>query len=298
MIAVGQRSRLLTVVGGVCLALIACSDPQPDVDSTRLDSSTKPKIAEQRVVLRGRVTWEGPLPDIAVLDIRATPLAPAPLRVRLQVPNPNAPAIDPKSRGIQNAVVFLRHVDPDRCRPWHHPPVRIEQVDYRIRILQGDVPAPVGFVRRGDEVLMVSRQNVPHNLRATGAAFFTLAFPDPHQPLMRRFHRSGLVELSSGTGFYWMRGYLFVSDHPYYTRTDASGSFRLEDVPPGDYEIVCWLPNWHITRRARSPESGQIIRTTFAPPVEKVQTRSLVSRDEYVVGFQFRSADFAPGKSR
>ena len=57
--------------------------------------------------------------------------------------------------------------------------------------------------------------------------------------------RNGLgntVELTSGAGHYWMRAYLMVAEHPYYALTNADGRFVLPQVPPGRYEIVCWLP--------------------------------------------------------
>jgi len=38
----------------------------------------------------------------------------------------------------------------------------------------------------------------------------------------------------------WMKSYLQVFDHPYFDVTDAQGSFRLKNVPPGTYEIVAW----------------------------------------------------------
>src|SRR5262249_59710045 len=102
----------------------------------------------------------------------------------------------------------------------------------------------IGFVRRGDAVTLVSRQALFHTLRARGAAFWTLTFPDPDRPLVRHFDRPGLVELSSAAGYYWMHAYLWVSDHPYLTLTDAAGRWELAGVPPGDYELAVWLPPW------------------------------------------------------
>jgi plastocyanin len=38
----------------------------------------------------------------------------------------------------------------------------------------------------------------------------------------------------------WMSGVIVVADHPYYAKTDASGSFRLTDVPPGEHVVKVW----------------------------------------------------------
>lgn len=38
----------------------------------------------------------------------------------------------------------------------------------------------------------------------------------------------------------WMAGTVVVMDHPYYTATDDKGSFKLSDVPPGEYTVKVW----------------------------------------------------------
>ena len=38
----------------------------------------------------------------------------------------------------------------------------------------------------------------------------------------------------------WMSGVIVVAGHPYYAKTDASGSYRLTDVPPGEYVVTVW----------------------------------------------------------
>jgi plastocyanin len=38
----------------------------------------------------------------------------------------------------------------------------------------------------------------------------------------------------------WMNGWFIAEDNPYYVKTDANGSFKLTDVPPGDYEVKAW----------------------------------------------------------
>src|SRR5581483_4426080 len=128
-----------------------------------------------------------------------------------------------------------------------------------------------GFVRRGDPVTMVSRDKAFHALHADGAAFFTLTFPDPDQALERGFHERGVVELTSAAGYYWMRAYLFVDDHPYYALTERDGKFTLSGVAPGRYEIVGWLPNWNKARHERDPELTIITRWYFDPPLQRRQ---------------------------
>jgi hypothetical protein len=90
-----------------------------------------------------------------------------------------------------------------------------------------------------------------------------------------------------------MRAHLFVDDHPYYARTDAGGHFELPRVPPGKYQIVCWMPNWHVVRRERDPESSLTRHLVFAPPMERAATVVVESHGTSDVHFHIAGADFA-----
>jgi hypothetical protein len=253
-------------------ALIAgCDDATPEAPPTGpLPDAARAFNPATAGTIAGRVTWEGDLPAVVPFLSPESPMS-EPIGKKRPWDNPNAPVIDAKSQGVAGAVVFLRGLDPRRGRPWDHGPVRVAMRDHQFHVLQGAADGRTGFVHRGEEVEMVSEQPAFHSLQARGAAFFTLAFPDADRPRRRRLSRTGLVELSSGAGYFWMRGYLFVDDHPYYTRTDAEGRFRLEQVPPGEYELVCWLPNWHEADHERDGDTCLISRLTFCPPVEVAQ---------------------------
>jgi hypothetical protein len=242
--------------------------------------------------LHGRVTWDGEPPTVGPLDVQVNPYANKIFARRHSRPNPLAPVIDPHGRGVADVVVFLRGVDPSAARPWDQPPIRVEQRDCRYVVRQGEHASRVGFVRRGEAVTLVACDDVYHSAHAGGAAFFTLTFPERDRPRGRRLDAKGLVELTSAAGYYWMRAYLFVDDHPYYTRTDADGGFRLARVPPGTYEIVCWVPNWLEERHERDPESGAITRLFFRPPVERVQSITLGPGESRGVEFRFSTGNF------
>jgi hypothetical protein len=261
--------------------------PAPVKTGSRFDPTTAGTIT-------GRVTWAGPIPKVPPFEIRALiPPGDKEGQPRLIRENPNAPAVDPSSRGMAGAVVFLRGVAAEKARPWDLSPVRVEQRDRRLHVLQGDIHSRVGFVRVGDEVEMVSREARFHSLHAGGDAFFTLTFPDPDRPRRRRLTSCGLVELSSAANYYWMRGYLFVADHPYFARTDAQGRFRLERVPPGRYEVVCWHPSWVEQGHDRDPETSLVFRLRFRPPVERARPVELEPRAGAVAELSLSAADFA-----
>ena len=215
--------------------------------------------------ISGRVNWDGPIPTFP--PVIAPLFLPTGVEQR-PYPHPNAPGIDPATRAVRGAVVYLDGVAPAHSKPWHHAPLRVAIREDRLAIIQGSAESNVGFVHAGDDMEMVSQDAAVHVLSARGAAFFALAFPDPDRPLRRTLDQVGLVDLSSGAGRYWHRTFLFVVDHPYYALTAADGTFALEQVPPGQYVLKCWLPNGTVARTERDPNTGLILRYIHAAALE------------------------------
>jgi hypothetical protein len=213
----------------------------------------------------GTVVWQGDVPKVPSLPMRTDP----PVAPGETCPHPNQPQIDPETRGVGNAVVFLRGVDASKSRPWDHSPVLLEMRGLALHVCQSGTDSRLGFVRQGEAIDMVSRDVYFHALEARGAECFSLRFVERDRASKRTLRQPGIVELSSAAGYYWMRAYLFVVDHPYYTRTDARGRFHLPRVPPGAYELVCWLPSWTTERQERDAESGLVTRMILGKPLEQ-----------------------------
>ncbi len=287
-------------LGGLFLAVVlGCGDAAPEPPNPPDDpppSSPSAFNAETAGTIRGHVAWQGAIPQPAPYRISPSSTPGHVPGNRIRRNNPNAPMIDPETRGVGNAVVHLRGVDANRARPWDHEPVVVELRDHRIELGQRPGPPAYAFVRRGEAIRMVSRQPMFHALHADGASFFTLPFPDPDQPLMRRLDQRGWVELSSSAGYFWMRAYLFVDDHPYYACTAPDGRFELRQVPPGDYELVCWMPNWVEDRRTRDPESGLVTRVYYRPPVQITRRVQVSPRGSCDVRFELSAEVFEHGR--
>lgn len=261
-------------VGTILVALVGCGDGTPtDAGPPGGPNEKAPAVSHFNPAatgqLVGRVRWGASIPEVPMIVVER--FAEGGTKVEhIRRPNPHAPLIDPQSLGLQGAVVFLRGIDPEFAKPWDHPPVSVEMHDERPIVRQGDALRLVGFVRRGDTVAVVSKQPIFHSARFRGAAFCTLMLPDPDRLRRRTLSETGRVEITSAAGYTALRGHLFVDEHPYYSVTDAEGRFKLDDVPAGNYDLVCWRPDWRIERQERDPETLLRVRLHFYPPQETV----------------------------
>lgn len=272
-----QRDFARWIVPLLILCAAGCEADLPGADAGGKPSSdlaTQFDPARTGIV-QGCLTWIGEAPEVSWLYSSPAPLQPPPREPVRAWNNPFTPRVA-ASGGVEDAVVFLSGVEKARSRPWHHSPARVELRDHQLLVYQGEACSRHGFVRRGTRFEIGSTDAVRYVLRGRGAAFFAHALVEPDQPRERLLRESGIVELGEGAGRFWMRGFLFVDDHPYYTRTDQQGNFRLEQVPDGEYDLSFFLPDWHIKVIERDRNWTQAANVTFARPlvlVRKVQVQ-------------------------
>ena len=68
-----------------------------------------------------------------------------------------------------------------------------------------------------------------------------------------------------------MEGWSLVLPHPYFAITGKNGEFSLEDVPPGEYNLIVWHPLGQqktiIEVGARKTSSINILITPNSPTI-------------------------------
>jgi hypothetical protein len=276
--------------------VVGCDGSRPDAPAETVPADRRASLFEpaRTGTIQGTLRWSGPVPEIPFLTSPPDPLAGPVLRHRQTHRNPNSPQIDSRSRAIMGgAIVFLKGIDPKKSKPWDRGPALVEQRDCQYHVMQDGEDGHIGIVQCGDEVEMISRDRWLYVLHADGAVYFSLTFVDPNLPRKRTLPEKGIVELSSSTGYYWMRAYLFVDDHPYYALPGKQGQFSLSQVPEGDYQLLAWLPNWRILRHERDPESAVVARIFFQPAAQKSVPVHVHRGDRSEVAITVSDSDFA-----
>jgi hypothetical protein len=189
-------------------------------------------------------------------------------RLTPPAPLPGGDAAPPMPAGVvpgyriappsATATISARVIPPDRLRPGAPVPPAVVWID-GISAGKAPVPGPVPVAitlrdgRFEPGVVLLPRLDAPLALRNGD--------PLRHEPIVEQGDRrlaqipmpligqeflvtpgsAGEVRLTCAL-HPEERGFALVAGHPYHAATDDDGVARLEEVPPGTYQLVAWQP--------------------------------------------------------
>jgi hypothetical protein len=281
------------------LFLVGCVEPagtnhhDPEEQTANLGQAFDPATTG---TIHGQVIWNGEIPVAEHSLIRSLSSNGSSTRSPLQCIMPHYPRVDARERGLEGTVVYLRGIDTSRAKPWRHAPVRVEFHDRQLKVVQGGTPKAAGIVQRGAAIEVVNRDDEYHNLHGRGAAFLAMPLVTKNEVVRRALAKTGVVDMTCGVGYYWMHAHLFVTDHPYFSLTDAQGRFTLDQVPDGRYELTCWMPSWRVVRQERDPEMAILTRLVWAEPREQTQVVEVRRGASTEAVYQWSQALFADSR--
>lgn len=230
-----SNSSFLLLVTGVVL-LSGCSKPPPPKASAV--STTPPaqpiyyKVDPATAgTISGHVMFEGKRPKSEVInmseDADCSKLHKTPVYDQSLVVNSNG--------DLANVFVYIKHglegktfktpaepviLDQKGC--WYTPRVLGIQTRQILRVINSD---PVTH-----NIHPMAKENRAWNQsQDPGAA-----------PLRRYFIHSEIMIPVKCNVHAWMRAWIGVLDHPYFSVTSRDGRFEIPNLPPGDYTIEAW----------------------------------------------------------
>jgi hypothetical protein len=97
----------------------------------------------------------------------------------------------------------------------------------------------VGVV--GSELLLKNSDPILHTVHARlgNETLFNVGLPRWRQ-VTKRLERPGLIRITCDVLHTWMSAAIVVVDSPFFAVTDRTGAFRLDHLPPGNYQMSVW----------------------------------------------------------
>jgi len=180
--------------------------------------------------LTGVVRFEGTAPKPSRIDMSADPSC-----VKLH-PSPatTEDVVIASNGALENVVVYVSDGLGDRTFPPPDQPAVLEQ--------KGCIYKPHVLAMRANQKLdVVNDDTTTHNIHPSpnNNREWNKSQP-PGLAIEETFAREEISILVKCNVHPWMRGYIAVFKHPYFSVTDQSGSFGLKNLPPGTYTIKAW----------------------------------------------------------
>lgn len=173
--------------------------------------------------IEGKVTFQGTVPIRKIIPTKDREVC-------------GSPRDEPQVRvgagkGVQDAVVYLKEVP--KGKAWGAPD-KVPVLDQEHCIFK-----PAVQVIRPGKLEVTSSDPVLHNTHGFYGqrTAFNLALPEKGVRITRELPRPGLVRVECDAHG-WMLAHIYVADSPYYALTGEDGSFRIDDIPPGNYTLV------------------------------------------------------------
>jgi hypothetical protein len=253
----------------------------------------KPLLAPGRGTLKGRVVWDGPLPDVTEIEkelnqaLERIPedLRPKDGRIEQQVWKIN------RSGGVGNVLVCLLpppgfyfpmdRNDLDPMKAGWSKEVVLDATDFVFRP-HLSLLFPKGRDADGKSVATGQVFKIkPHRRVVYNVAIFDRAANDSLNYLISPGDEPREIKLAPspmlmpvGCNIYpWMHAWIRVFDHPYAVLTDTDGNFEIRNVPAG---VKVQVLAWHEGIGWLTPNGK--LGDTIEVPVGKVLTHPFKAR--------------------
>jgi len=179
--------------------------------------------------LSGTVTIEGTAPPPAKIEVTKDPEVCG----KESKEKVNPVLLVGPGGGIANVVVTVKAAKGKKLEvPATNPVFDQKTCDYKPHVLA--FPA-------GSTVDVLNSDGILHNIHTFGTANppSNQAQPKFKPKIQVKVEKPETIQVKCDVHG-WMSAWWVATDQPYVAVTDATGAFKITDLPPGDYEVELW----------------------------------------------------------
>jgi len=137
-----------------------------------------------------------------------------------------------ENMNLKNVLVWIKNIEYDASVP--EKPAILDQ--------KGCVYFPHVFgIMKNQKLLVKNSDVIAHNIHSFPEVNTSFNSGQPGGiDLVKSFSESEEPFYIKCDVHPWMKSWVLVQNHPYFSVTDENGNFKIEDIPPGSYEVVFW----------------------------------------------------------
>ena len=138
------------------------------------------------------------------------------------------------NKGIKDVVASLPSIQKGKALGKPEKPPVLDQKNCEYHPYAQIIPV-------NTTVEITNSDDVLHNIKTSGGSktSFNIAQPKFKRKLTVEFKNPEIVQVECNVHG-WMHAIIVVEANPYDALTDANGSFKITDVPPGKYTVKVW----------------------------------------------------------
>lgn len=117
----------------------------------------------------------------------------------------------------------------------------------------------------GQEIDIKNQDGTLHNVHTFKGTetWFNQAQPKGSPDLSKELEDTKVIKFTCDV-HPWMRGFVIVSSHPFFAVSGKDGTFAIEKVPAGKYEVEAWHPHYGLKKATVDVAEGKTAEVTFA----------------------------------
>ena len=189
------------------------------------------RAASLGATFTGTVKLEGPAPKRAPISMAKEPTCAS----SHKSPALTEDVVVGPDGALQNVVVYISEGLPDTSFEPPSEPVVLNQ--------NGCSYSPhVVALQTNQKLRIVNEDKTSHNIHPMPSSNreWNKSEPPGVPPFEESFARQEIAIPVKCNVHPWMRAYIAVLRHPYFSVSNESGSFSIKNLPPGNYTITAW----------------------------------------------------------